>query len=228
MSDKTAIITGASRGLGRALAHRLAGDGWRLIISARQREPLAEAAVELGAGAIAIAGDVADPGHRAALADAAGERLDLLVNNASVLPTVPLAPLAFQPLADLEYAFRVNAVAPLGLIQATLPALRARRGAVLNITSDAAVEAYPSWGGYGSTKAALEQLSNVLAAEEDGVAVWWFDPGEMRTRMLRAAMPDEDLSAYPPPETVAALLQGMVAERPASGRYQAAALSPRV
>jgi NAD(P)-dependent dehydrogenase (short-subunit alcohol dehydrogenase family) len=210
-----ALITGASRGLGRALAQALAADGWSLVLDARGAEALAETAA--GLGAVAIPGDIADPSHQAELA-AASAGLDLLVNNASVLGTTPLPGLAGYPLRDLEYAFRVNTLGPLALIQRVLPALRERRGAIVNLTSDAAVEPYEGWGGYGATKAALDQLSNVLAAEEPDVRVWWVDPGEMRTRMLADA--GEDASAAPLPEDAAvpALLR-LIAERPPSGRH---------
>ncbi|MFV2173965.1 SDR family NAD(P)-dependent oxidoreductase [Actinomadura sp. LOL_016] len=218
---KTALITGASRGLGRALARELARDGWSLVVDARDGDALRAAAAEFGA-ATAIAGDVADPAHRADLARAVPDGLDLLVNNASTLGTTPLPRLADQPIADLADAYAVNVLAPLALTQAVLPALRARRGAILNITSDAAVENYPTWGGHGSSKAALEQLSNVLAAEEPDLAVWWADPGEMRTGMLRAA--GEDADAAPPPEEAAAALRRLVADRPPSGRHRAADL----
>jgi NAD(P)-dependent dehydrogenase (short-subunit alcohol dehydrogenase family) len=246
---RTAVVTGASRGLGRALARELARDGWNLVIDARGAPGLEDAAEELrkiaaettsggppgtsgapgtsGTAVVgALAGDVADPAHRAALARTAleiGGGADLLVNNASVLGTIPLPRLAGQPLADLERAFAINTVAPLALVQALLPALRERRGAVLTITSDAAVEGYETWGGYGATKAALEQLSRVLAAEEPDVAVWWADPGEMRTRMLREA--GEDADAAPPPEDAAAALYRLVTGRYPSGRYRAADLA---
>ncbi|MFD0900248.1 SDR family NAD(P)-dependent oxidoreductase [Actinomadura sediminis] len=216
---KTALITGASRGLGRALADELARDGWSLVVDARDPDALRAAAAGLGPSVTAIAGDVADPAHRAALARAAGGGLDLLVNNASALGTTPLPRLADQPIGDLAAAYATNVLAPLALIQAVLPALRERRGAILNITSDAAVENYPTWGGYGSSKAALEQLSNVLAAEEPDLAVWWADPGEMRTDMLRAA--GEDADAAPPPEEAAAALRRLIGDRRPSGRYRA-------
>jgi len=206
MTDRTALITGASRGLGRALATELAHDGWRLIVNARGAEDLAVVAAELGA--TAVAGDLADSWHRAALIGAVEEAggLDLLVNNASVLG--PMRPLGEYPLDALERAFAVNVLAPLALIQGALPYLRASNGAILNITSDAAVEAYETWGGYGATKAALEQLSHVLAAEEPEVSVWWADPGEMRTQMLAEAMPDEDPLQFPlPTESATALLR---------------------
>ncbi|MFI0354427.1 SDR family NAD(P)-dependent oxidoreductase [Actinomadura sp. 9N407] len=223
---RTALITGASRGLGRALAHVLARDDWRLIIDARGAPALAAVADELRAAQVtALAGDVADPAHRTALADAVREAggLDLLVNNASVLGTTPLPRLADQPLPDLERAFRINTLAPLALIQTLLPELRVRSGAILNITSDAAVEGYETWGGYGATKAALEQLSNVLAAEEPAISVWWVDPGEMRTEMLRDA--GEDAGAAPPPEEAAAALYRLITDPLPSGRHRAGDLA---
>ncbi|MGW3367687.1 SDR family NAD(P)-dependent oxidoreductase [Streptosporangium canum] len=215
---KTALITGASRGLGLALARSLAADGWRLILTARGADALEPVADRLGA--VALAGDVADPAHRDRLARAVRDHggLDLLVNNASGLGAVPLPPLAGYPLDTLEDLFRTNVLAPLALVQAFLPGLRERRGAVVNISSDAAVEAYEGWGGYGSTKAALEQLSNVLAVEEPRVAVWWVDPGEMNTAMLADAVGAEDAAAAPGPETVVPTLRRLIEERPASGR----------
>lgn len=227
-----ALITGASRGLGRALAHALAENGWDLVLDARGAAALDAVAAELNAvttgvggrrGSItAIAGDVADPAHRAALVAAAAD-VDLLVNNASLLGPTPLPPLARYPLEELERVFAANTLGPLALVQDLLPALRERHGAIVNISSDAAVEAYAGWGGYGASKAALEQLSNVLAAEEPQVRVWWLDPGEMRTAMLAAA--GEDAAAAPPPDDVAvpALLR-LLAERPPSGRHTATAL----
>ncbi|MFI6800631.1 SDR family NAD(P)-dependent oxidoreductase [Streptosporangium canum] len=215
---KTALITGASRGLGLALARSLATDGWRLILTARGADALEPVADRLGA--VALAGDVADPAHRDRLARAVRDHggLDLLVNNASGLGAVPLPPLAGYPLDTLEDLFRTNVLAPLALVQAFLPGLRERRGAVVNISSDAAVEAYEGWGGYGSTKAALEQLSNVLAVEEPRVAVWWVDPGEMNTAMLADAVGAADAAAAPGPETVVPTLRRLIEERPASGR----------
>lgn len=215
---KTALITGASRGLGLALARSLASDGWRLILTARGADALEPVADRLGAAA--LAGDVTDPAHRDRLARAVRDHggLDLLVNNASGLGAVPLPPLAGYPLDTFEDLFRTNVLAPLALVQAFLPDLRERRGAVVNISSDAAVEAYEGWGGYGSTKAALEQLSNVLAVEEPRVAVWWVDPGEMNTAMLADAVGAEDAAAAPGPETVVPTLRRLIEERPASGR----------
>ncbi|MFC4529778.1 SDR family NAD(P)-dependent oxidoreductase [Sphaerisporangium dianthi] len=214
----TALVTGASRGLGLALARALASDGWRLIITARDAAGLAEAARQTGA--TALAGDVADPVHRDRLAKAAHELggLDLLVNNASTLGAVPLPPLAAYPLDALTDALATNVVAPLALIQATLRGLRERGGAVINISSDAAIGAYEGWGGYGLTKAALDHLSHVLAVEEPGIAVWWVDPGEMRTRMLADALGEEEASHAADPATVAPFLADLVKRRPGSGR----------
>jgi len=218
-----AIITGASRGLGHALAAGLAGAGWDLVVDARDARALA--AADLGPRAVALAGDVTDPGHRAALLAAADERggVDLLVNNAGILGPSPPPALADYPLDALRDVVEVNLYAPLALIQAALPGLRKRSGAILNITSDAAVEAYPGWGGYGAAKAALEQASNVLAAEEPDVRVWWADPGDLRTRMHQEAFPGEDISDRPLPSTVVPAFLRLLTARPASGRIKASA-----
>ncbi|PBC81655.1 MULTISPECIES: SDR family oxidoreductase [unclassified Streptomyces] len=288
-----AVITGASKGLGRALGAALAARGWDLVVDARSAGPLEDAAGELrGAGVrvVALPGDVTDQGHREALVAAAGALggLDLLVNNASALGAEPLARLADHPLDGLRAALEVNVVAPLGLVQEALPLLRnssylhsyeevipftgntpyiedveneasydshpyienARNagtsdsptyeavsgatigakgtfartgGAVLNISSDAAVEAYPAWGGYGATKAALDQQSAVLAVEEPELRVWWVDPGDMRTDLYAAAVPDEDTSGRPLPRTVVPGLLRLLDDRAPSGRYHAAA-----
>lgn len=282
-----AIITGASKGLGRALAAALAGRGWDLVVDARSAGPLEEAARELratgqGAGrgaaarVVALPGDVVDAGHRAALVAAAGELggLDLLVNNASVLGAEPLVRLADHPLEGLRAALEVNVVAPLGLIQEAMPLLRMSSylasyeevaphanstlgggsdnndreydshpnienvrnagssdsppyigtgGAILNISSDAAVEAYPTWGGYGAAKAALDQQSAVLAVEEPGLRVWWVDPGDMRTDLYAAAAPEDDPSGLPLPATVVPGLLRLLDGGAPSGRYTAAA-----
>ncbi|RSN01113.1 short-chain dehydrogenase [Nonomuraea sp. WAC 01424] len=211
----TALITGASRGLGLALARSLAEAGWNLVLTARGAQELRQAADELGA--TAIPGDVTDPAHVARLARAVPE-LDLLVNNASDLGVTPLPPLAGYPLEAFRVLLETNVTAPLALVQATLPALRAAGGAVVNITSDAATGAYEGWGGYGATKAALEQLSNVLSAEEPAVRVWWADPGEMNTRMLADAVGAEEASSAADPAKVAAALRDLVRSRPASGK----------
>jgi NAD(P)-dependent dehydrogenase (short-subunit alcohol dehydrogenase family) len=222
----TALITGASRGLGLALARRLAERGWRLVLDARGAEALEDARRELAAltEVTALAGDVADDWHRAALVEAAGGRIDALVNNASVLGPSPQPALADYPLHALEEVVRVNTLAPLALIQAALPSLPA--GArVVNVTSDAAVEAYEGWGGYGSSKAALEQLTRILAVERPQLHVYAFDPGDMNTALHQAAFPGEDISDRPPPEdSVPALLELLEGDLP-SGRYRAADLA---
>ncbi|MFD0370642.1 SDR family NAD(P)-dependent oxidoreductase [Streptomyces sp. NPDC127114] len=224
-----AIVTGASKGLGRALAAGLAARGWDLVLDARGAAALeesAEAARALGARVVAVPGDVTDPGHRAELVAAARELggLDLLVNNAAVLGAAPLVPLGGHSLDGFRAALEANVVAPLGLLQEALPLLReAAAGAVVNLSSDAAVEPYRTWGAYGATKAALDQLSAVLAVEEPGLRVWWVDPGSMRTDMLAAAEPGEDLSGTPTPDEVVPAFLRLVDERPASGRYAAPA-----
>ncbi|MER6944085.1 SDR family oxidoreductase [Nonomuraea sp. NPDC000554] len=211
----TALITGASRGLGLALARSLAGAGWNLVLTARGAADLERVADELGA--TAIPGDVTEAAHVQRLAAAVPE-LDLLVNNAGDLGVTPLPPIAGYPLEAFRVLLETNVTAPLALIQATLPALRARRGAIVNVTSDAATGAYEGWGGYGATKAALEQLSNVLSAEEPELAVWWVDPGEMNTRMLADAVGAEDAAAAADPAKVASALHDLVKARPAGGR----------
>jgi NAD(P)-dependent dehydrogenase (short-subunit alcohol dehydrogenase family) len=241
MTNPIAVVTGASRGLGRALAAGLAREGYDLILDARTAADLEAAATDLrepslreqgpreqGATVTAIPGDVTDPAHRAALfraAQAAG-RLDLLVNNAGTLGASPLPALADYPVDELRAAFEVNVIAPIALTQLMLPLLRASGGAVLNITSDAAVEAYAGWGGYGAAKAALEQASNVLAAEESVLRVWWADPGDMRTDMHQLAFPGQDISDRPHPEAVVPALTRLVTGRLPSGRYRAAHLMP--
>jgi NAD(P)-dependent dehydrogenase (short-subunit alcohol dehydrogenase family) len=225
-----AIITGASRGLGLALATGLAGAGWQLVVDARGAEDLAGAVKEIEWGAhgqvVALAGDVTDAEHRRALVAAAGRLggLDLLVNNAGILGPSPQPALADYPLDALREVYEVNVVAPLALIQLALPALRARHGAVVTVTSDAAVEAYPGWGGYGSAKAAAEQASRVLAAEEPDLRVWWVDPGDLRTRMHQEAFPGEDISDRPLPGTVVPAFRRLLTEAPASGRIRLADL----
>src|SRR3954471_5508685 len=210
MTTRTALITGASRGLGRALATALSDRGWRLVVDGRDAARL-HAAASSGL-VIAVPGDVADPGHRAALAEAVGPRLDLLVNNASELGPSPLPALADLCADDLRRVLDVNVVAPLALVQAVLPALRAASGTVVDITSDAAVEAYAGWGGYGASKAALDQLTAVLAVENPDLRVYAVDPGDMATEMHQAAFPGEDISDRPAPESVVpgllALLDG--------------------
>jgi NAD(P)-dependent dehydrogenase (short-subunit alcohol dehydrogenase family) len=217
------IVTGASRGLGRALARTLAERRWRLVVDARDPEPLARA----WAGTprvTALSGDVTDPDHRGALVEAAGDRLDLLVNNASLLGPSPQPRLAAYPLEELRRVYEVNVAAPLALIQLALPRLAA--GArILNVTSDAAVEAYEGWGGYGSSKAALEQLTAILAAEHPELGVYAVDPGDMRTRMHQEAYPGEDISDRPPPEESVPGLLALIEHELPSGRYRARELA---
>jgi NAD(P)-dependent dehydrogenase (short-subunit alcohol dehydrogenase family) len=222
----TAIITGGSRGLGRALAATLVGDGWQVVLDGRDAAAVRAAAADLGSRAHAVPGDVTHADHRAELVAAAERlgRLDVLVNNASSLGPSPLPPLRELSLDALVDLYRTNVVAPLGMVQAALPLLSASGGAIVNITSDAAVEAYPGWGGYGSSKAALEQLNHVLSVEEPGVAVWWVDPGDLRTRMHQDAFPGEDISDRPLPEEITPALRRLLAERPPSGRVRAADL----
>ena len=231
----TAIVTGASRGLGRALARGLARRGWSLVIDARGAAALDEAHEELwrllppGAHVVAVAGDVTDPDHRHALAGAAYALggLDLLVCNAGVLGPSPLPPLATLPLDALRDLFAVYPVAGLGLVQETLGMLRgaADGGRIVFISSDAAVEPYPGWGGYGAAKAATDQLAAVLAAEEPSLRVWAVDPGDLRTDMHQAAFPGEDISDRPEPDTVVPHLIELVESRRASGRIRIADLS---
>ena len=222
----TAIVTGASRGLGLALADALADRGWRLVIDARDGVALEEAAARLRGRTevVALPGDVADARHRHALVDAAGAPLDLLVNNASLLGPSPQPPLAAYPLDALEQVYRVNVLAPLALTQLALPGL-AEGARVLNVTSDAAVEPYEGWGGYGSSKAALEQLTAILAAEQPALRIYAVDPGDMNTRMHQEAFPGEDISDRPPPTASVPGLLALIEGDLPSGRYAARALA---
>jgi NAD(P)-dependent dehydrogenase (short-subunit alcohol dehydrogenase family) len=214
-----AIVTGASRGLGRALSRALDGRGWRLTIDARDDAALFAAADGL-TNVEVVAGDVTDSQHRRALIDAAGDSIDLLVNNASHLGPSPQPSLGDYPLDELRRVYDVNVLAPLALIQLALP--RLHPGAVVvNISSDAAIEAYEGWGGYGSSKAALDQLSAVLAAEHPQLRIYAVDPGDMRTEMHQAAFPGEDISDRPPPEAVVPGLLALIDGSLPSGRYVA-------
>jgi NAD(P)-dependent dehydrogenase (short-subunit alcohol dehydrogenase family) len=231
MNTPIALVTGASRGLGRALAGGLAREGYALIIDARNATALdaAAAAIRAAGGTVtAVPGDVTDPAHRAALLKTAQDAggCDLLVNNAGTLGASPLPALADYPADQLRAAFEANVIAPIALTQLMLPMLRAAGGAVLNKTTDAAVEANAGWGGYGAAKAALEQASNVLAAEELAIRVWWADPGDLRTDMHQQAFPGEDISDRPLPESVVPGFVRLISERLPSGRYRAAHLMP--
>ncbi len=230
-----ALITGASRGLGRALAEELALRGWSLVLDARHPEALAEAERAIrprlapDASLVAVAGDVADDAHRRALVGAAEHLggLDLVVNNASTLGATPLPNLAAYPIEELTRVLEVNVVSPLALIQEALVVLRrSARPAVLNLTSDASVEPYEGWGGYGLSKSALDHMSAVLAVEEPSLLVWAVDPGDMRTQMHQDAFPGEDISDRPRPEEVVADLVALVEVGLPSGRYRLSDLPP--
>ncbi len=223
----TALITGASRGFGRALARTLSERGWTLVLDGRNPDALAAATADLPTRTtLAVSGDVADADHRAALARVVRQvgGLDLLCNNASELGPSPLPPIADHPLDALERIYRVNVLGPLALIQAVLPQLTSSGGAIVNVSSDAAVEPYPGWGGYGSSKAALDHATRVLAVERPELSVYSLDPGDMRTEMHQRAFPGEDISDRPLPETVVPAVLRLLDERPESGRYVASAL----
>jgi NAD(P)-dependent dehydrogenase (short-subunit alcohol dehydrogenase family) len=217
-----AIITGASRGLGLALASTLAQRGWALVLDARGTAELERVARELGAitEVVAIPGDVADDWHRGALVEAAGDQIDLLVNNASVLGPSPQPALAQYPLEELEHVYRVNLLAPVALTQLVVPRMP-DGGCIINVTSDAAVEPYEGWGGYGSSKAALEQMSAILAAEQPALRVYAVDPGDMRTQMHQEAFPGEDISDRPLPEDSVPGFMALIDGTLPSGRYRA-------
>jgi NAD(P)-dependent dehydrogenase (short-subunit alcohol dehydrogenase family) len=217
------IVTGASRGLGLALTRALVDRGWRVVVDARDAAALRRAWPD-APDEVLVAGDVADEWHRGALVAAAGDRIDLLVNNASALGPSPLPPLAEYPLDELRHVYEVDVVAPLALVQLALPRL-APGAAVVNISSDAAVEAYEGWGGYGSAKAALDQLTAVLAAERPDLRVYAVDPGDMRTQMHQDAFPGEDISDRPEPEESVPGLLALIEGSLPSGRYRARELA---
>jgi NAD(P)-dependent dehydrogenase (short-subunit alcohol dehydrogenase family) len=215
----TAIVTGASRGLGLALTRALVERGWRVAVDARDAAALRDAWPDAPADVL-VAGDVTDADHRRALVDAAGPAVDLVVNNASFLGPSPQPALADYPLDVLRRVYEVNAVAPIALVQLALPRL-APGAAVVNITSDAGTEAYAGWGGYGSSKAALEQLTAILAAEHHDLRVYAVDPGDMRTQMQQDAFPGQDISDRPPPEESVPGLLALIEGSLPSGRYEA-------
>jgi NAD(P)-dependent dehydrogenase (short-subunit alcohol dehydrogenase family) len=219
-----ALITGASLGLGRAVTTALARRGWSVVVDARRANLLDDLVAGLGAGSVtAVPGDVADPAHRTALLAAVQRRgrLDLLVNNASALGPSPLPHLRQYPLDELAAVYEIDVLAPIALIQLHHHLLVASSGTVINITSDAAVQAYETWGGYGSAKAALDQATAVLGVEEPALSVYAFDPGDMRTQMHQRAFPGEDICDRPDPESVVPALLALLDGRPASGRYRA-------
>jgi NAD(P)-dependent dehydrogenase (short-subunit alcohol dehydrogenase family) len=217
----TALITGASRGLGLALARALIRDDWKLVIDARGAADLEGVARELGqlGDVTALPGDVSDPAHRRALVHAAGGQIDLLVNNASTLGPSPQPRLALYPPAELQRVFRVNVLAPMALIQLALPEIP-QGGTIINVTSDAAVEPYEGWGGYGSAKAALDQITAILGAENPDLRVYAVDPGDMRTQLHQDAFPGEDISDRPPPEESVPGFIALVEGELPSGRYR--------
>ena len=219
MSASVGIVTGASRGLGLTLVRALVKREWRLVVDARGEAALERAVAGLD-GVVAIAGDVADPDHRRALVEAAGDRIDLLVNNAGVLGPSPQPPLAAYPLATLARVYDVNVFSPLALLQEALPRL-SPGAAILDITSDAAVEACEGWGGYGSSKAALEQLTAIFATEQPQLRVYSVDPGDMRTQTYQEAFPGEDISHLPSPEESVPGLLALIEGALPSGRYRA-------
>ncbi len=226
----TAVVTGASRGLGYAITGALYQRGWRVIVDARDGERLRSGFAHLvDDDRIAIVpGDVTDASHRQAIAQAVAGfgQCDLLVNNASVLSPSPQPALAHYPVAALERVFAVNALAPIALTALLLPALDASHGTIVNVTSDASTVAYPTWGGYGGSKAALDQMTAVLALEHPAVRVFAFDPGDMATQMHQEAFPGEDISDRPSPESVIPAFLQLVESDVPSGRYRAVDLPP--
>ena len=224
--SRVGLVTGGSAGLGHALAGALVRRGWHVVTDARDPARLALATREL-TSVYPVAGDVADPAHRRDLADVIARlgRLDLLVNNASVLGPSPQPPLATYPLDVLAHVYAVNTLAPLALVQVLLPFLERSAGRVVDVTSDAAVEAYAGWGGYGSAKAALDHLTRVLAVEHPALRVYSFDPGDLATDLHQQAFPGEDISDRPPAESAVPPLLRLVDGDLPSGRYRAADLS---
>ena len=212
------IVTGASRGLGLALARALGERGWRLVVDARDAATLKRATRDIE-GVVTIVGDISDADHRQELVAAAGERIDLVVNNASVLGPSPQPALVDYPLDELRRVYEVNVLAPLALVQLALPRLTPG-AAILSLTSDAAVEPYEGWGGYGSSKAALDQLTAILAAEHPELRVYGVDPGDMRTQLHQEAFPGEDIGDRPPPEDSVPGLLALIDGRLPSGRHR--------
>ena len=220
---RTAIVTGGSRGLGLALARALIEKGWTVVADGRDPVALGAAATELGDAFATVCGDVTDPAHRRALVGAAAGSIDLVVNNASTLGPLPMPRLEALTADGFTRVLATNVVAPLALIREALPRL-SRGAAIINVTSDAAVEGYAGWGAYGASKAALEQMSNVLAAEHPELDVWWIDPGDMRTKMHQDAFPGEDISDRPLPADVVPAFLRLLELRPRSGRVRAVEL----
>ncbi len=226
-AQRTAIVTGASRGLGLALTTALVQQGWHVVVDGRDHHALAAAHASHPASVTTVPGDVTDPTHRAELIRAAGEPISLVVNNAGGLGPSPLPALADVDLDALTALFVTNVVAPLGLIQEALPYLTAD-AVIVDITSDAAVEAYEGWGAYGATKAALEHLGAVLAVEQPGRRILTIDPGDMRTKMHQEAFPGEDISDRPTPDAIVPAILTLIAGDHPSGRYRATAVLTEV
>ena len=222
-----ALITGGSAGLGRALVAALAARDWTVITDARGAGRLAELREQVGPRVVTVPGDIADPAHRRTLIDQveAHGALDLLIHNASTLGPVPLRPLRELSESDLAHTWTVNAGAPAELSRALLPWLKTAGGAVIALSSDAAVEHYPTWGAYAASKAALDHLTLTLGAEE-GLDTYAIDPGDLRTEMHQAAFPGEDISDRPLPQTVVPAFLEIIRRRPPSGRYRAAEFAP--
>ncbi|MDH3249631.1 MAG: SDR family oxidoreductase, partial [Acidimicrobiia bacterium] len=221
----TAVVTGGTRGLGRTMVEHLVSEGWRVVFDARRNPDVERMLAEIDARApastvVGISGDVTDALHRSELARATGDGgLDLLVNNAGALGPTPLPRLVDVAPSDLSDLFDTNVIAPIRLVSEMLTSLQRCAGIVVNISSDAAVEAYEGWGAYGASKAALDHVSKVLADEHPDLSVYAFDPGDMRTNMYQSAFPGEDISDRPLPESVVPLLMRLVKQRPPSGRY---------
>ena len=226
----SAFISGASRGLGLALACELAQQGWHLLINARGTKDLSKAATELRqwTEVTAVAGDISDPDHRQLLAEAAAKigGLDVIINNAGILGPSPQPALLDYPLNSLTTVYQINVIAPLAILQTLYPHLRSG-ATIINVSSDAAVEAYPGWGGYGSSKAALEQLTAVLAAENPNIRFYWVDPGDMRTQMHQEAFPGEDISDRPLPAASVPGFMALLTTNWPNGRYVARELAPQ-
>jgi NAD(P)-dependent dehydrogenase (short-subunit alcohol dehydrogenase family) len=219
----TAIVTGASRGLGLELSRSLAADGWRVVVDGRDPAALRAAAARIGGSVVPVAGDVAHRRHRRELVEVAGPRVDLLVNNASTLGLTPLRGLAATPLEAVARVFAVNVFAAVELVQLVLPRMPGG-GVVLNLSSDAAVEHYEHWGPYGASKAALDHLSATLAAEHPALRIHAVDPGDMATQMHADALPDDDPATLARPEDVAAALRALIDGDVPSGRHVASDL----
>lgn len=220
-----ALITGGSAGLGRALAAGLVGRGWDVIVTGRDKARLDEVVRALGPHATGLAGDITDEWHRGALAELAVDGLDLLVNNASTLARSPLVAVQDLTDEDLRLVWEVNVVAPVDLVRRLRPSLR-DGAAVIDVSSDAAIEHYETWGAYAASKAALDHLTLTLAGEDPDVRWWAVDPGDMRTQLHQDAFPGEDIGDRPLPESVVPAFLTLISMRPPSGRYRAAEFAP--